>query len=463
VSRYANITGIAGNVQPEEAGLMTASSRCRAVLVVGVVAVAVSLGYAVASPDRGQQLLAVSVVGLVGLLAATQHPSLGLAVGAAIPLSAQAFSVPMLPYFGLALLGLVILRTWPNAPREGHQAALLVAGFGVLTVGFGLLLATAVPDRTSLIIAVGYSAVLGVAAALTRISTAWFAAVIVALGVWISIAAWRTPELSVDRTTAVLGENANGVGMFAGVGVVSALVLLKQRSVLVTVLALGAAVACLTGVYVSGSRGAVVLCFVGVAVLVFGRLLRGTTVGGAIRAAVVLLAVAAVSYELVEWFGAVTGRAARGADRNLAARGESLSYAVDVGLQQPLFGVGLTRLSEVSRLDLTSGVGLRAHNLYAGVFAELGLVGLMPLLLLCALAVVRARRRSSEALALVAAVLSAGISLEWWGAGGTGPLALFVLGWAVGQGRPPTPAAAPASEQAPVPEHIVPGRPRRYS
>jgi hypothetical protein len=415
----------------------TASSRPPVALVVTALAVSVAVGYAIASPDPTYQLLAVSIVGLGGLVAAVQHPSLGLAVGAALPLTAQALSMATLPYFGIALLSLVILRTWPDAPRAGHQAALLVAAFGALSVAFGLLLAPPVPGRISVILAVGYATALGVAAALTRISTAWFAAVIVALGVWISLAAWRTPELSANRTLAVLGENANGVGMFAGVGVVSALVLFKERSVPIRLLALAGAVACLVGVYVSGSRGAAVVCFVGVAVLVFGRLLRDTTVGGAIRATGVLLAAAAVSYELVGWFGDVTGRVARGADVNLTARSESLSYAVEVGLQKPLSGVGLTRLSEVSRLDLSSGVGLRAHNAYAGVFAELGVVGLVPLLLLCALAVVRARQRSSQALALVAAVLSAGISLEWWGAGQTGPLALLVLGWAVGQRHPP--------------------------
>jgi O-antigen ligase len=432
----------------------TASSRRQGgALLVAALVVAVAVGYAIASPDPTYQLLALSVVGLSGLVAGTQHPSLGLALGAAIPLSAQAFSVPRLPYFGLALLALVILRTWPGAPRAGHWAALLIAAFGALTIGFGLLLATAVPDRLSLIIAVGYSTVLGVAAALTRMSTAWLMAVIAALGVWISMAAWQTPELAVDRTLALLGENANGVGMFAGVGVVSALVMLKQRSIPVRLLALGATVTCLLGVYVSGSRGAAVVCFVGVAVLLFGRLLRGRTVGGASRAAVVLLAVALLSYELVGWFGDVTGRVARGADVNLTARSESLSYALHVGSEHPLFGVGLTRLGEVSRLDLTSGAGLRAHNAYAGVFAELGAVGLVPLLLLCALAVVRSRQRSSEGLALVAAVLSAGISLEWWGDGGTGPLAMLVLGWAVGQVGPPEPAPR-APQSSPATSHL---------
>jgi O-Antigen ligase len=401
------------------------------------------VGMGIAQPlDPASRLatLVLTIVGTIGV--AWTHPRAAMILAVSIPLISEISSSSVVIYDGFLLLMVVIGRTWPSSSQRARRAGRVIAAFGAVTIYSGIFFSPIYSgiffsnvqgqDRTPLALAVLYATGIGVAAAVSNMRPMLVFATISSLGAWASLSAVATPALRDDRTVVVLGENANGIGMFAALGFTAAVMASMYARGPQRWLYLIGVVICSWGVYVSGSRGAFVICVVGLTVLLVGRWLRGPSVRSFF---VVLVAGGGLVFgasQFIGWFSDVTGRTAAGVDPTFAVRDDTLSYAIQQGLAHPVFGIGLGQLAAFSESDPNSRLGLRAHNLYAGIFAELGAPALILVSTLCILALYQARRHSTGALALVVGVVGAGGSLEWWGASRTGVLAMFILGWAAG-------------------------------
>lgn len=401
---------------------------------------AFSLGAGLARPLFGLPTTIILII-CVSVSAAWAYPRAATALAVAIPLISEIVSSSsevggsssLLTWgVGYIVLSVAIVRMWSEASRRAKVAGFIIVAFGAVTVSLGVLFAQVHQERTQLAISVLYATGIGFAAAISNMRPGLVLALLSTLGAWAALSAGNTPALQTDRTVAVLGENANGIGMIAALGFVAALMGSIYIRGMQRWLYLVGVVTCLWGVYVSASRGAILICFAGVTVFLIGRWLRGPLVKSVFVSIVAGVALVFLAQQLIGWFANITGRTALGADANFTDRSATLSYAVQQGLDHPVFGVGLGQLAAFSEGDSNSHLGQRAHNVYAGVFAELGVPALILMLILCGLAVYQARRYSTGALALVFSVLVAGISLEWWGAGRTGAIAMFILGWAAG-------------------------------
>lgn len=384
-----------------------------------------------------------ALLGVDALLLIGWWPPSVLYVGAAAQI------LPFLRSTSFAIVGTIMLlvvaasRAWGTADRMSRRGAITIAVLAVTTLVFGLAF-TGIHDTGGEPMAVVFAAALGICAALLRPAVGTLLIAIIGVGTLASYAALTSNQLRVDRNAVLIGENANGIGMLAALGLVACALALRQRHLSIRALAVLGGWLCAAGVLASGSRGALLAVFAGVATLLAHRLL----VGPPIRAAMILAALSAVilfvSGPAFDMLLQLSGRQGNGTTQNIVARQAALSYAVHAGLAHPFSGVGLNRLATVSHADPNSGLGLSAHDVFAGLFAECGVFAFTALVVLCALALVRSGRQSPAVeLPLVVTVIVSGLSLEWWGTGLTGAMALLILGSAVASPPSPVPDAAP--------------------
>lgn len=303
------------------------------------------LGAGLAEPLFG--LPTTAILAICGAVAvAWAHPRTATALAVAIPLISQipssssgkgALSSILLMGGGYLILSVAIVRMWSESSRRAKGAGFVIVAFGAVSVSLGVLFAEVHQERTQLAIAVLYATGIGFAAAISNMRPGLVFALLSTLGAWAALSAGNTPALQTDRTVAVLGENANGIGMIAALGFVAALMGSIYIRGMQKWLYLIGIVTCLWGVYVSASRGAIVICFAGVTVLLIGRWLRGPSVKSIFVSLVASVAVVFLAQQLVNWFADITGRTALGADANFTATGETLSYARSS--RRHLFGV----------------------------------------------------------------------------------------------------------------------------
>jgi hypothetical protein len=407
-----------------------------------------------------QSLLAIAVdiaPAVLVLLLGVWRPWTAVVIAGAAPLTAPLIGFSMLTPTLLAVLLLVIALRWRKADPNGRSGALLItlAGFVSLLVGVGF---ADIPSTPTLGIAeaILYACVLGVAAAIVRPDPRVIALTVAAAGTCISLLALATPALQTARETVVLGQNANGVGHLAALGLVAGLTALPRWRTPGGVAGLAMAVACAGGLLRSGSRGALLVAVGGVAVFLMHRLIARRPATAIATLAGVTGVLYLVTEPLLNVFVEIVGRTGSQAELNTESRTAALFYALDQGMSHPILGVGLGGLADASLSDPGSGLGLRAHNVFAGAFAETGVITLIALVAAVGMAFLRARAHSARVmLPTVTAVAISGLSLEWWGASGTGPLALLVLGSAAGlTGRPRPAASIPTSSVPPFPAKV---------
>jgi O-antigen ligase len=302
---------------------------------------------------------------------------------------------------------------------------------GITTVVFGVGFAEKTASTFSITLAVVSATAIGVTAAVLKPRERWVAGLVAVLGGATSLFAVSTRAFSDSRSAAVLGENANGIGFVAALGLVAGLTLIRRPHVMTSFLGGVAVVMCSVALFVSGSRSALVAAISGAVALTCHRLFRTHQSGARSLAllGVLALVVILVAGPLTRGFLRAVGRDEVLAQVNLADRGAALDYAVRAGLASPITGVGLGRLAEESGQDPVSGPGLSAHNVFAGLFAEAGVAPFVALVGLSLVALLRACRYSPRTLLpLVVSTLSGGIAFGWWGASRLGPLALLILG-----------------------------------
>jgi len=398
--------------------------------------VPVALGTAVllgaVAGNLGQALWgAVALCALSAAMVAFWLPRGSLCAAAILPLVTYGLpSVFMLPV-STALATGAIASGWGTTGSPGRRAAALALCLGGVTLCFGVALAPTEAGRGGMIAAVVHATLIGAGAAIVGLTERHVAAVAGAAGVACAWALLKTPEITVDRTIAVLGQNANGLGFLCALGLVALMALLRIRARWWTMPLLGLGVVEALGIVASGSRGAVVAAGAGVIVLLLPRWARSSAPRAVLTLSVAGGLVAVLNRPALAWFLDLTGRAAAGAAGNVEARESSLRFALERGMEDPLTGVGLGNLASASLSSAESRLGQRAHNVFAGIFAEAGIFALVALASLCAVALYQSRRHSPHVgLPLAVTVCVGGLSLEWWGSSGTGPLAVLVLAWA---------------------------------
>ncbi len=386
-------------------------------------------GAGVASEDP----LVALILPLMGILAASclvvWRPHVAIFIGIATPFSYQLPRHLFLMLAAMALLAVATFRSWATASTDARRGAVLIATFGSSV----LLLDAAVihegQPAAGAVLAVAYTTAVGVTAAATRITPLLVARCLLALGFLATYSALTSARLTADRTTVILGENANGVGFLIALGLVAGVLLLRNRGLRGPVIGGAAAVTGVFALFATGSRGAVLAASVGVAVIALRRLISGGRVKAVVAVACLAGSVLLAASPVTDAFLDATGREASGAQQNVVDRERSLAFAVQQGVAHPLFGIGLGGLAG-------GGQQLSAHNVFGGIFAESGAIAALLFTAICALSLLRAREHAPRSLLpLLAAVIISGLSLEWWGQGRTGPVAMLVIGAALGLPR----------------------------
>lgn len=406
------------------------------VVFAGWVAAAL-LGAAASNFFAVSQLLVLGALGAPLLAGVYAWPPLGLLCGVTFPLVGNALGNSLVIPGGLVLVGLGALRSWPDSSLRSRRAAGLILMLGSLTVLIGIVLAENAGPTQGQGLAVLYATAVGMAAALGTPGFAVIGVCLWSLALPMAVIAYGSSALRIDRTTAVLGENANGVGVASALGFVAAVVLMRAAPPLLRMLAFPVALVCCTGVLVSGSRGALAVVLAGsVTVLVWPRSVRAS--GRRIVGLVVTAGVALFYAEpLFDRFLTFAGRSVLVGASPLDSRVSLLPFAFEQGVAHPLLGVGLAQLGNVGATVSGYRGDQRAHNVYIGAFAETGIIIAVLLIIVSALALRRAWACARvTGLPLAVAAVTVGMSLEWWGSGVIGPAVMLVLGACLGVSQP---------------------------
>jgi O-antigen ligase len=222
---------------------------------------------------------------------------------------------------------------------------------------------------------------------------------------------------ALERATAY-GEDPNHVGGVLTLGALIALGLsTRHRNVAVTLLRWGAVALFLAAATATGSRGALILFVVGAGILHFPRLRRRPVT----TAAALLLGASLTAYAFRD-----SPALARWADslqsHDLSERDSIYSSAVDMFLEQPLFGWGpvghfLELGRRVPSLSWNQPDAIGTHNTLLGTATSVGLVGLVPFVLALYACVRNAHKSRASAqgylrLALVIGAILFGMSID---------------------------------------------------
>lgn len=412
----------------------------------------------------GKYLLPL-VLAVDGLLLIVWRPSSAVFFGVLASVLQSEHGTSTVIVFGtFVLMILAAFRAAGEADRIARRGAWLFPLLAVLTLVPGTIF-TGLHDTAGEPLAIVYAAAIGACAAVVRAKISMLLAITIAVGSLASYLTLTTPQLRTDRTFSVLGQNANGLGMLAAMGAVAALIAIKRRSFWLRVVGLAIGWLCVEGIVSSGSRGALLAAIAGAAALLGHRLISGSPTRMTISVAALIAGVYFIATPAFSYLLKAAGRSSVGSQDNVHERTSALTFALRQGLAHPFFGVGLNRLPGVSfEKNPNAGLGLSAHNVFAGVFAECGITAALALIAISVLALLRSRRHASDGLLpLVITVLVNGLTLAWWGTALPGVMAALILGSALGLGaarvRKPQNQSEPADQVA-TPSDPPPAVPR---
>lgn len=399
----------------------------------GFLIVAVVLGLAagqmVVSPSR----LSMLILGLGLIVLATVWVSENRygawrlwAISPFLPLASISSLLALLP---IPLMALNVALLWPRIKSHQRWVCLLLGFLMVWVLFVGVLLDPRGPAtfQQSVVIATGSLLAIVLIAAAPSIEQVCI--VLVFIGGVAALLASRVHGYAQDRSEVVLNLNANGVALLGVTGAIAALVVARSRPRFRWVW-WAAAIGSGSTLLSTGSRGALISVLAGVVTLVVGvgsgpAWRRLTRLGGS------LTVMAMVAPVLVNWLFIFTGRGER-QDNSFDVRRATLRLAADVGLAHPLTGAGMGRLSEISASDPGIGLGLSAHNVFAGMFAELGIITLVTFVVILGVAVLRAAKTNrGGTLPLIVTVVAFGLSIEWFPADRIGPVCMLIVGAAL--------------------------------
>ena len=215
----------------------------------------------------------------------------------------------------------------------------------------------------------------------------WFYLAFIGVAVWRTLAASQMVSggsggLDYDLLTSQKGAisqrffEANSVGVFAAVGIMSMLALLREtRSLWLRGLWIAGGLLSLAGVVLSASRGAFIT-LMAIAVLwpifclVGDRRLKLQAILGACAA--LLVAYGVFQFILANtYLGTRFGYSVHMEDESTMARISFVQIAIQLFLANPLLGVG------AGQFGVASGTGYYAHNEFAELIATTGLPGFL--------------------------------------------------------------------------------------
>ncbi|WP_372729606.1 O-antigen ligase family protein [Nocardioides sp.] len=383
------------------------------------------------------------VAGGVAAMLVLVRPALSVWVGVLVPAIELVLPSSTWHLAGFVLLLVGAVAAWPAASGLARRWATLFAVTAVWITFAGLVISPRGIGTTQLVIGIDYALLLAMVTALVTVKFDFIRLALAGWGVAASWLAITTPDLIADRSQTVIGENANGLGSLCALGLVAAASALAASRNRLLHWGWAVGVVCASGIVATGSRGALVAAVAGAgAVLLQPHLRRGGMRSVVIVGSSLLITYAAMDAGL-RWFTAYVGRSSASFE-NVMGREEALRFAILTGWNNPLAGVGLGRLSVVPYYNGDQGLGLRAHNTFAGIFAESGVVALLLVLVVIGRALTRARLDPGGLLGLVVAFVVLGFTLEWWGTARVGVLAMFVMA-----------AAGTSRRQIEQPEHAA--------
>lgn len=470
------MTRVIGNVGhvPSTWGSVDASSKSRlsidARIVLGVLAI---VGLIVVG--MGWNLTPVTAIGaLAGIVAALVAPPVGLGVLVFMGALQPPLVIPA-PGFNAILVAALLLgclyRLPIDRPRIRLTAPILLSFSLVLYVGVqqtpemasgyaGTLGYLVYSNFRELLTAFG--AVVAAAYVLSRWSPLPFLALGLAsatLSAVLALLTFGNPAVGApiaglmahtDLTQRAVGSfgNPNYFGLFAAIATVTAAgLLIEARSTRLRLVLLGACLILGASLAVSLSRGAVVAFAAGLLCLAFSRGRTRTT----ILVAVGLVLAAAVLFPIfVQWRLATTDGGA-GSAATLAQSDDGRLAAILAGpelfLTDPLFGVGWGHYSSMSSQFAGPGVSLAAHNWYANLLAEGGIVGIVIWIMLLGALVVALRSRPkfprSMGFGVLGTYVVGSLFLEPPTSFQTSALAILVIVAAIASDWPSSLAASP--------------------
>lgn len=399
-------------------------------------------------------MLMVTAAAVVGLLVvAVRWPRAAVALLIPMPLLAVV-RAPGFIYAAMVVAAVIAARPTRRTLSANRIPLALMVGLAVVTAVQFVLFD---PERSAggwlQLLAFESALLAGLAAVLVRPEPRFVLGCLAGTGTVYGGFALTEPALALDRATPVMGQNANGLGFLAAVGLVAALSLVVlDRSRVVALVASGAGVVCGLGILATSSvtSGAVALAG---ALVVAGLGVTGQPeqrrrlwlLGLGLVVPAIVLAV-----PLWQRFG--------GLSRDLAALQNSWSIrtsgtraALEYFWSAPWPGAGLGRTGEAVHDAGITPYPLAPHNAFIGIASDLGVIALV---LFLALAVMVAWRtwalRNRMLAATIVTYLIGTVAIEWpinpatavgfWVAGGT-VLAAAGLD-AVGRHSPPDESAS---------------------
>lgn len=362
-------------------------------------------------------MLMVTAAAVVGLLVvAVRWPRAAVALMIPLPLLAVA-RAPGVVYAAMVVAAVIAARPNRRTLAANRLPLALVAGLGAVTAAQFMLFD---PERSAggwLQLLTFESAILaGLAAVLMRPEPRLVLGCLAGTGAVYAGFALTEPALALDRATPVAGQNANGLGFLAAVGLVAALSLVVlDRSRVVALVALSAGVVCGLGMLATSSvtsgavalAGALVVAGLGVAGRPEQRRRLWLLGLGLVVPAIVL------AVPLWQRFG--------GLSRDLAALQNSWSIrtsgtraALEYFWSAPWPGAGLGRTGEAVHDAGITPYPLAPHNAFVGIASDLGVIALV---LFLALAVMVAWRtwapRNRMLAAPIVTYLVGAVAIEW--------------------------------------------------
>lgn len=375
---------------------------------------ALTLGASAAGDSRATMLTQALLV-VAALSTALTRPSIILTLGS-ISLPAQLLlpSVSLRPIIIVLLVPAVLASLRRSAVRD-RQAATLVLGLGAWVVVIGGLLQGTLVSQLGILLEIAFASLLAALMLLIRRGHIPFLSSVLIMGV---IVAWSTRQLDIvalGRSGSIaFSDNANGLGITIAFSIIAGVSVGLYFTGIRRLVIWAISFALLPSLFQTGSRGALLTLGAAVVVVVLSRFRRAALWAFAAGVVIFVSFGRGLFAVVLDAFLAESGRDIQ-ATGGFVVREAALQVALEVGLRHPFGGIGVGNLPLYTAGDPRLNIPISAHNAYAGLLASAGVV---PLILLLALTwrsfSYAMRERSYTGLAAIAAVVMAGLSLEWY-------------------------------------------------
>lgn len=361
-------------------------------------------------------MLMVTAAAVVGLLVvAVRWPRAAVALMIPLPLLAVA-RAPGVVYAAMVVAAVIAARPTRRTLMANWRPLAPMAGLAVVTAGQFVLFDAERSAGWLLLLAFEATLLAGFAAVLMRPEPRLVLGCLAATGAVYAGFALTEPALALDRATPVVGQNANGLGFLAAVGLVAALSLVVlDRSRVIALVALSAGVVCGLGILATSSVTSAAVALVG-AIVVIGLGAAGRpeqrrrllVLGVGLILPAIVLAV-----PLWQRFGGLS-RDLTALQNSWSIRTSGTRAALEYFWSAPWPGAGLGRTGEVVHDAGITPYPLAPHNAFVGIASDLGVVALVLFLVLVVMVAARTwAPRSRMLAATIVTFLVGAVAIDW--------------------------------------------------